>query len=141
MNTAHEIKPGRCLSRVAETGKNFKQCTREHGHTGDHETGDHAHATAQAQPVAKTTAMHNITPAKAKNMLMGLNNEALSMAYDEAVGQLSDSSPGKELSMVLDWIGTELERRMGTELYEEWLMDFTGENDNPVPAIGYLNRK
>lgn len=84
---------------------------------------------------------NNTTPAKAKNMLMGLNNEALSMAYDEAVSQLPDSSPGKEVSMVLDWIGTELERRMGTELYEEWLMDFTGENDNPVSAIGYLNRK
>jgi hypothetical protein len=79
----------------------------------------------------------NITPAKAQNMLMGLNNEALSMAYDEAVSQL----PGKEVTMVLDWIGTELERRMGTEAYEAWLMDFTGEDDNPVPAIGYLNRK
>jgi len=137
MNATPKIKPGRCLSRVAEIGKNFKQCTREHGHTGDHETGTPVAATTTAQPTVKTTAMHNTTPAKAKNMLMGLNNEALSMAYDEAVGQL----PGKEVSMVLDWIGTELERRMGTDLYEEWLMDFTGENDNPVSAIGYLNRK
>jgi len=137
MDANREIKPGRCLARVAETGKNFKQCTREHGHTGDHETGKRAAEMCTAQPTVKTAAMRNITPAKAKNMLMGLNNEALSMAYDEAVRQL----PGKEVSMVLDWIGTELERRMGTELYEEWLMDFTGEDDSPVPAIGYLNRK
>jgi hypothetical protein len=35
---AAEIKPGRCLVRVAETGKNFEQCVREHGHDGEHST-------------------------------------------------------------------------------------------------------
>jgi len=134
MNT-HEIKPGRCLTRVAETRKNFVQCVREHGHDGEHET-TRKPETVAAEPV-KTAAMYNVTPAKAQNMLRNLSNGALSMSYDAAVRQL----PGKEISMVLDWIGTELERRMGTELYEAWLMDFSGEDGNSVPAIGYLNRK
>jgi hypothetical protein len=130
------IKPGRCLTRIAETGKNFEQCVREHGHDGEHTTTREPE-TVPAAPGVKASAMYNVTPAKAQNMLRDLSNEALSMSYDEAVRQL----PGKEISMVLDWIGTELELRMGTERYEAWLMDFSGKDGNPVPAIGYLNRK
>jgi len=46
-----EIKPGRCLSRIAEPGKNFFQCVREHGHNGDH-----AMMTPDASPTAQALA-------------------------------------------------------------------------------------
>lgn len=48
---APEIKPGRCLSRIAEPGKNFFQCVREHGHSGDH-----AMMTPDASPTAQALA-------------------------------------------------------------------------------------
>jgi hypothetical protein len=49
--STHEIKPGRCLSRIAEPGKNFFQCVREHGHDGDH-----AMMTPDASPTAQLLA-------------------------------------------------------------------------------------
>jgi hypothetical protein len=38
MMSNREIKPGRCLTRIADPGKNFHQCVREYDHDGEHET-------------------------------------------------------------------------------------------------------
>lgn len=69
-------------------------------------------------------------------MAAKLNDEALSMAWMATEGQPVTN----ELAMVRGWIMDELNRRLGDNLFDEWLMAVgeTGEGEDP-PA--FLSRK
>jgi len=73
------------------------------------------------------------TPDKIRTLTAQLTDEALSASMT-AVEQ-ADRTPAK--SLVHDWLGEELLRRLGEDAYDTYLFDYD-EDGNPVSPLKYL---
>ncbi len=81
------------------------------------------------------TTAREIAAAKAATMTAKLSDEALSQAW-----MATEVAPiTTESTMVRGWMMTELETRMGTELFDAWLMDEDAAGSTADPAA-YLAR-
>ncbi|MEH0627769.1 hypothetical protein [Streptomyces stelliscabiei] len=68
--------------------------------------------------------------AKVAAMAANLTDEALSLAWMATEGKPAT----KELAMVRGWVMDELHRRLGDDLFDEWLIavDDNGDGVNPL---------
>jgi hypothetical protein len=64
-----------------------------------------------------------------------LTNEALCLAWMGTEGKPAT----QELAIVRGWIMDELNRRLGDDLFDEWLMD-VDENGDGVTPLAYLTQ-
>jgi hypothetical protein len=71
--------------------------------------------------------------AKVAAMSTKLSNEALCLAWMGTEGKPATS----ELAVVRGWIMDELNRRIGDDLFDEWLID-VDDNGNGVSPFAYF---
>ncbi|MFD8839841.1 hypothetical protein [Streptomyces griseofuscus] len=73
--------------------------------------------------------------AKVKAMAAELTDEALCLAWMGTEGKPAT----KELAIVRGWLMDELNKRLGDDLFDEWLMD-VDEAGNGVNPLAYFTR-
>lgn len=71
--------------------------------------------------------------AKVQSMAAKLNDDALCLAW-----MATEGKPGtQELALVRGWIMTELNNRLGDDLFDEWLVD-VDDNGDGVNPLAYF---
>lgn len=74
--------------------------------------------------------------AKGAAMAAELSDEALSLAWTNA----EETPYSPEIVIVRDWLSGELHKRLGDDLYDEWLFAYD-EDGNPVSPLFFFARK
>jgi hypothetical protein len=80
--------------------------------------------------------MREHAEAKVATMAVSLSDEALRLAWVATEGK----SVTQELAIVRGWIVDEFNRRLGDDLFDEWLMTVNENGDSPNP-LAFFARK
>ncbi|MGW0575135.1 hypothetical protein ACWD25_04015 [Streptomyces sp. NPDC002920] len=80
-------------------------------------------------------AVREQAEAKVAAMAAKLSDEALCLAWMATEGKPAT----QELAIVRGWITDELNKRLGDDLFDEWLMAFD-DDGNGLDPIAYFNR-
>ncbi|WP_406161090.1 hypothetical protein [Streptomyces canus] len=77
----------------------------------------------------------NATTTRVQDLAAKLTDESLCLAWMGTEGKPAT----QELALVRGWIMDELNRRLGDDLFDEWLMD-VDEDGNGVNPLAYFAR-
>jgi hypothetical protein len=105
-------------------------------YTGEYTMVSHESVEMITDEVADTEPHGEQATAEVRAMAAKLTDEALCLAWMGTEGKPAT----KELAIVRGWIMDELHKRLGDDLFDEWLMN-VDDNGNGVNPVAYLNKR